>query len=332
MISSQSRHSARMVRTNRSAWAFACGARIGVWMTSIPSLRKTWSKALLNLLVAVVDQEPHPLEQARGAEVARLLGHRGAARIGGAARQVHAAACEFDAEEQVEAAQRDRLDGEEVAGEHAGGLLAQELRPARPRAPRRRPKPVGKQDAPDRARRDTQAQLQQLAGDPRVAPARVLPCEAQSELADAIIDRRTAAVSTRLRPLAAHELPVPAQKRLWRHDQATPAWLRQDSRQRGKQGAIGRAQRRALLLPPEHDALMPQDEQLDVFSELAAPVADQQLQHSREGEIDRAKEPAAMLPSPATERRKSKNLAPGHSANESRSPAAIWYPRARVNL
>src|SRR5438034_11095255 len=122
------------------------------------------------------------------------------------------------------------------------------------------------------------------------------------------------------------------QKRLWRHDQAAPAWLRQDSRQRSKEGTIGRAQRRATLLPPEHDQLMPQDEQLDVFSELAAPVADQQLQHSREGEIDRAKEPAAMLPSPATERRKSKNLAPGHSANESRSPAAIWYPRARVNL
>ena len=31
MISSQSRHSARMVRTKRSAKAFAFGARIGVW-------------------------------------------------------------------------------------------------------------------------------------------------------------------------------------------------------------------------------------------------------------------------------------------------------------
>jgi len=280
MIGSQSRDSARMVRTKRSAWAFACGARIGVWMTSIPSLRKTWSKALLNLLVAVVDQEPHPLEQARGAEVARLLGHRGAARIGGAARQVHAAACEFDAGEQVEAAQRDRLDGEEVAGEHAGGLLTQELLPARPRAPRRRPKPVGKQDAPDRARRDTQAQLQQLAADPRVAPARVLPCEAQSELADAIIDGRPARAPGRLLPLATHKLPMPAQKRLWRHDPAAPACLRQDSRKRGKEGTISGAQRRTPLLSSEHDQLMPQHEQLDIFGELAAPTAHQQPQHS----------------------------------------------------
>jgi hypothetical protein len=42
------------------------------------------------------------------------------------------------------AAQRDRLDGEEIAGKHARGLLAQELPPARTRAPRRRRKPGGK--------------------------------------------------------------------------------------------------------------------------------------------------------------------------------------------
>ena len=40
------------------------------------------------------------------------------------------------------------------------------------------------------------------------------------------VDWRTAGVSMRLRPLATHELPMPAQKRLWRHDQAASAWLR----------------------------------------------------------------------------------------------------------
>jgi hypothetical protein len=67
---------------------------------------------------------------------------------------------------------------------------------------------------------------------------------------------------------------MPAQKRLWRHDQAASASLWQDSRQRGKEGAIGGAQRRRPLLPFEHHELMPQHEQLDVFSELAAPAAD----------------------------------------------------------
>ena len=46
--SSQSRHSVRAVRTNRSATPLACGARAGVRTTSIPSLRNTSSKSLVN--------------------------------------------------------------------------------------------------------------------------------------------------------------------------------------------------------------------------------------------------------------------------------------------
>ena len=41
----------------------------------------------------------------------------------------------------------------------AAGLLAQELPPARPRPLGRRPRADGEQDPPDRARRDTQAEL-----------------------------------------------------------------------------------------------------------------------------------------------------------------------------
>src|SRR5262249_32783566 len=89
------------------------------------------------LAVAVVDQEPRLLEQAREAEVARLLGDPGAGRVGGAAGEVDAASAEFDEEEDVVAAQRDRLDGEEIAREHARRLLAQELAPAWAAAPRR---------------------------------------------------------------------------------------------------------------------------------------------------------------------------------------------------
>jgi hypothetical protein len=48
-----------------------------------------------------------------------------------------APAFQLNEEEHVEAAQRERLDGEEIAGEHARRLLAQELPPARARAPRR---------------------------------------------------------------------------------------------------------------------------------------------------------------------------------------------------
>src|SRR6266542_4099746 len=47
---SQSRHSARAVRTKRSAIAFAFGARTGVLTIRMPSLRKTSSKGPLYLL------------------------------------------------------------------------------------------------------------------------------------------------------------------------------------------------------------------------------------------------------------------------------------------
>jgi hypothetical protein len=45
VMRSQSRHSERTVRTKRSAIAFAFGARTGVRMISIPTLRKTVSKS-----------------------------------------------------------------------------------------------------------------------------------------------------------------------------------------------------------------------------------------------------------------------------------------------
>jgi hypothetical protein len=45
--SSQSRHSERTVRTNRSAIAFAWGDRTGVLTIRMPSLRKTSSKGPL---------------------------------------------------------------------------------------------------------------------------------------------------------------------------------------------------------------------------------------------------------------------------------------------
>src|SRR4051812_31150662 len=113
-ISSQSRHSERMVRTNRSAIAFACGGRTGVLTIRMPSLRKTSSKEPLVLAVAVANQEADALVGELEAEVPRLLGHPLAGRILRAAREPDAAARMSDEEEHIEAAQENRLDREEV--------------------------------------------------------------------------------------------------------------------------------------------------------------------------------------------------------------------------
>jgi hypothetical protein len=53
-------------------------------------------------------------------------------------------------------------------------------------------------------------------------------------------------------------------------------------------------------LTAEHNELMAQDQQLDVFRELAAPLPDKEPKNSREGQIGEGKEHQRMLPKPGT--------------------------------
>ena len=100
---------------------------------------------------------------------------------------------------------------------------------------------------------------------------------------------------------------MPAQKRLRGHDQLAPP-TREQSGERSEESTIGRSERRARLLPTEHDELMSQHEQFDVFGELAAPAPDKQPQHSREGEIGEGEEHPPMLPEPTTASGETRNL------------------------
>jgi hypothetical protein len=76
-----------------------------------------------------------------------------------------------DEEEHLDAAQQDRLDGEEVAGDDAGRLGPQELAPARTAASRRRCPSGPREQPPDASRRHREAELPKLAVDPPVGPA-----------------------------------------------------------------------------------------------------------------------------------------------------------------
>jgi hypothetical protein len=136
----------------------------------------------------------------------------GAGGVGGAAGEVDAAAAQLDEEEDVEAPQRDGLDGEEVDREHAPRLLAQE-RPPRESAPATRGTEAGlPQDLADSRRRHFQVEPVDLAGDPLVAATRVLSGQAEHELADLAAERRSAC-SAMVCPAASDEPPVPAQQR-----------------------------------------------------------------------------------------------------------------------
>ncbi len=64
--------------------------------------------------------------------VAGLLRDPGAVRVRGAGDELDSARRERDEEEDVDPLQPERLDGEEVAGERAGSLLAQKRPPRLP--------------------------------------------------------------------------------------------------------------------------------------------------------------------------------------------------------
>jgi len=78
---------------------------------------------------------------------------------------------------------------------------------------------------------------------------------------------------------------VPTEQGLGRHDKRVSPPPRQHPSKRSQKGTIGRPQRRPSRLPAEHDELMTQNHQFDVFGELVASPSDQQLQDCGESEI-----------------------------------------------
>jgi len=103
--------------------------------------------------IPVADQEPprHSLIAKADQQVASLLGNPQARGMVGDAAKVHPPAAKLNEEQHMQPAQPDRIDGEEVARDDPGGLLAPT--PGRRGASRRRVKTVSAQHPPDRAGR-----------------------------------------------------------------------------------------------------------------------------------------------------------------------------------
>src|SRR3954463_840549 len=114
----ESRHSRRSVCTQRSACAFARGARTGVRDDADAFAAEDLVEAERVLAVTVADQKrwPCPLLLQPHHEIARLPGHPGAVRVGANAAELHAPRLQVDEKQDVEPLQRERLDREEIAG------------------------------------------------------------------------------------------------------------------------------------------------------------------------------------------------------------------------
>lgn len=114
---------------------------------------------------------------------------------------------------------------EEVAGEQGVGLGAEEVSPGSGGALGHRVDPGLMKDLPHGGGGSPDPEHEQLAVNTAVAPARILPCQAQHQQADGADSARPArAIGTGSgRMLAREEISMPAQHRLGAHQQPKPA-------------------------------------------------------------------------------------------------------------
>ena len=128
------------------------------------------------LRISIADEETHlasGLFELR-CEIESDLGHPQTVGVGGHAEQVDDAPFELDDEQHVITAEQNGVDREEISGQEAFGLSAEELFPAGPNSPGRGSKAVTAEDAGDAALRDIDAELSKFPDDAEVAPAGVL--------------------------------------------------------------------------------------------------------------------------------------------------------------
>jgi hypothetical protein len=120
-------------------------------MTRMPAPVNTASNAAANLLSRVADQESEPVGAVAEIhqQVAGLLRHPVAGRVGGDPAEVHAATVVFDHDEDVEAAQEHGVDVGEVDRKDRAGLRAEELSPGRSEPSRSRIETGALEDRPD---------------------------------------------------------------------------------------------------------------------------------------------------------------------------------------
>src|SRR5207247_6902143 len=126
-------------------------------------------------------------------------------RLSGADGKPDAAAGMTDEEKHIETTQQDRLNVEEVSSHDARRLRPQERSPARTAATWCRLQAGTREQPPDTARRNPEAELPKLAGDPPVTPTRVLPCQPQHQLPDLPRQRRPPCTASWLPPPPTHE-------------------------------------------------------------------------------------------------------------------------------
>src|SRR5215216_5484831 len=189
VAASEDEDAVEAVGTERSYPAFGVGVRVRRLDRCADHLDALGAEDLVEGVaefgVTVVDEKPEGALIAEvDDEVARLLCHPAPVGIRGGGDVLDPSRRERDEKEDVEPLQKDGLDREEVAGEHARRLRAEEGAPRRARSLRCRLEASLEQHLAHRSRRNRDAETFELADDPLVSPVRVLARETEDQLAE----------------------------------------------------------------------------------------------------------------------------------------------------
>jgi hypothetical protein len=175
----------------------------------------------------------------------------------GDACQEDLAALKIDEEQHIEPAESNGIDAEKVAGERAGRLSSKKLSPRRSRLSRSRYEPVSSKHVANARGRDHDPELFQLADDAEIAPPRILPRETKDERDDLSIERvERDLLATRVRPVPANELTVPAHQRRRRDEEGGPTLARKKTRECRQHGTMSGGEPRTRHLATKDRDLM----------------------------------------------------------------------------
>ena len=238
------------------------------------------------LRIPIANKEAHwlaPLAQ-HEQEVAGLLGNPSPIRVGGHLSQVDPPGPQLDEEQHLQPPQPHRVDGEEITGDDLGSLLAQERPPGGRRPPWRWIEPVAAQHRTDRGRCDPDAQVLQFALDLLVAPARVVPGQADDQLLDVLVQRWSAGLVVRVGPGAGHHPSVPAQQPLRPDQEPGPARPRQHPTDGSQQRWVGGPEPWSRVWPGQHRELVPQHQELQILGGATSRL-DKQLDEAAQHQV-----------------------------------------------
>jgi hypothetical protein len=145
---------------------------------------------------------------------------------------------DLDHEQDIESAQADRVEVEEVDCEQSGGLGAKEGSPGEVGSPWCRRQPSVGEDSADGTRANSIAQSDEFALDAAVSPAGVLPGQPHDQLTDLVADWWSPA-SLRIGPRADEKATMPGQQDARGADPMAPQLTRQHAGQCRKHRAVG---------------------------------------------------------------------------------------------